>query len=154
MSSNTHDHYEWFDDYGEYPPRPGHPPQPGHPPRPFHPPRPSHRPPPAHPPRVPARDNTELVRLRSNYRWLRRSMTLIVLAYFIGYLCMAAYLPGAMGTPLFGSLNLGVFLGLMLIPLTILTVLAYELIARSTIDPAAHRVRIADAERREGEESR
>lgn len=148
MSFNTHDQHEWFDDYGKYPSTPPYPP------RPFHPPRPSHRPPPAHPPLAPSRENTQLVRLRSAYRWLRRSMTVSVLAYFVGYLCMAAYLPDVMDTPLIGECNLGIFLGLMLIPLTVLTVIGYELIARVTVDPAAHRVRMADTEAHEREESR
>lgn len=148
MSFNTHDQYEWFDDYGKYPSAPPYPP------RPFHPPRPSHRPPPVHPPRVPSRENTELVRLRGAYRWLRRSVTLAVLAYLVGYLCMATYLPGVMDTAVFGSLNLGLFLGLMLIPLTVLTVFGYELIARITVDPPAHRVRLADDEQHDREESR
>lgn len=150
MAFHTRDQYEPPDGYGAYPPNPSR--QQPAPPRPWHPPRPSHRPPPAHPPTVPAREDRDLGRLRTAYRRLRRSMTLIVLAYFTVYLCMAAYLPDMLGTAVFGTLNLGVFLGLLLVPLTILVVVGYEFVARSTVDPAAHRVRVADSEQREREE--
>ena len=145
MAYNTDDHRELPDDYGTYPFAPPYPP------RPPHPPRPAHRPPPAHPPDVPAREERELTRLRTAYRWLRRTLTLTLLAYYTGFLCMAAYLPGVMDTELLGNLNLGVCLGLSLVPLTLLAIIGYELVARSAVDPAAHRVRIADAEQRERE---
>ncbi|OEU87070.1 hypothetical protein DB35_26375 [Streptomyces abyssalis] len=138
----------YFDDYGTYRP------EPAFPPRPHHPPRPSHSPPPTRPPSVPAHADTELRRLRTAYRWLRRSMTLIVLGYFTVFLCMAAYLPDLMSQSVFGSVNLGVFLGLLLIPITLLTIITYELSARATVDPVSHRVRIADEEARESEEER
>jgi uncharacterized membrane protein (DUF485 family) len=151
MSFNSHDQPEWPGDYGTYPADPSAAP---YPPRAHRPPRPAHRPPPTRAPSVPARADTELRRLRGAYRWLRRSTSLVVLAYFTGYLCMAAYLPEVMDARFLGNLNLGVFLGLLLIPLIMLTVIAYEIIARSTIDPAAHRVRIAEAEKRDREERR
>ncbi|MCH6160705.1 DUF485 domain-containing protein [Streptomyces marispadix] len=101
---------------------------------------------------MPARADTELVRLRSAYRWLRRSMTLGVLGYFTVWLAMAAYLPNLMAQSVAGSVNLGVLLGLLLIPITLLTIISYELFARVTVDPISHRVRIADEEERENEE--
>jgi uncharacterized membrane protein (DUF485 family) len=81
-------------------------------------------------------------------------MTLGVLGYFTVYLGMAAYLPDLMAQSVFGSVNLGVFLGLLLIPIILLTIITYELSARATVDPISHRVRIADEERRESEEER
>ncbi|QPP08467.1 DUF485 domain-containing protein [Streptomyces bathyalis] len=146
MAFNTGEQHGFFDDYGTYPDSPSHPP------RPPHPPRPSYGPPPTHAPSVPAHADTELLRLRSAYRWLRRSMTVAVLGYFTVYLGMAAYLPDLMARSVFGAINLGVFLGLLLIPITLLTILTYELFARVTVDPISHRVRIADEERRESEE--
>jgi uncharacterized membrane protein (DUF485 family) len=92
------------------------------------------------------------MRLRTAYRWLRRSMTLAVLGYYTAFLAMAAYLPDLMAQSVFGSVNLGVFLGLLLIPITLLTIITYELFARVTVDPISHRVRIADEEQRESEE--
>ncbi|MGH3310023.1 MAG: DUF485 domain-containing protein [Streptomyces sp.] len=92
------------------------------------------------------RENTELARLRTSYRWLRRSMTFAALGYFTGYLCMAGFLPDVMDTLLFGTLNLGVVLGLLQIPITLLTVIGYEYVARTSVDPAAHRVRSSDTE--------
>lgn len=137
-----------FDDYGTYRPPPSYPP------RPHHPPRPAYSPPPTHAPSVPARADTELLQLRTAYRWLRRSMTFAVLGYYTVFLCMAAYLPDLMAQSVFGSVNLGVFLGLLLIPITLLTIITYELFARATVDPISHRVRIADEEQRESEEER
>ncbi|WP_314174610.1 DUF485 domain-containing protein [Streptomyces winkii] len=152
MAFNTGGRDGYYDDYGTYPPPP--PPSPSYPPRPYHPPRPSYEPPPAHAPSVPAHADTELVRLRSAYRWLRRGMTVAVLGYFTAWLCMAAYLPDLMGRSLFGSVTLGVFLGLLVIPITLVTIVTYELFARVTVDPISHRVRVADEERREDEEGR
>lgn len=137
-----------FDDYGTYPPSPSHPP------RPPHPPRPSYGPPPVHPPTVPARPDTELLRLRGAYKWLRRSLTVALVGYYTAYLAMTAYLPDLMAQSVSGSVNLGVLLGLLLLPITLLTVLTYELFARVTVDPMSHRVRIADEEQREDEEDR
>lgn len=136
----------FFDDYGTYRQAPPYPPPPGHPPPPHY------RPPPTHSPSIPAHADTELIRLRTAYRWLRRSMTTIVLSYFTVYLGLVAYLPDLMAQSVFGSVNLGVFLGLLIIPITLLTIVTYELFARATVDPISHRVRIADEEQRESEE--
>jgi uncharacterized membrane protein (DUF485 family) len=145
MAFNTNDQHGLFDDYGTYPSSP-------YSPRPPHPPRPAHSPPPTRRPSVPAHEDTDLIRLRSAYRWLRRTMTAAVLGYFIGFLCMAAYLPDVMARSVFGSVTLGIFMGLMLIPITLLTIIAYEIFARATVDRIAHRVRTADEEWREREE--
>ncbi|RAJ62518.1 uncharacterized membrane protein (DUF485 family) [Streptomyces sp. Amel2xB2] len=162
MASSADGQHGFFDGYGTYPSEPSFPPrrghartpgpQPAYPPRPGHPPPPHYSPPPTYRPTVPAHADTELVRLRTAYRWLRRSMTLAVLGYYTVYLVLAAYLPDLMAQSVFGSVNLGVFLGLLLIPVTLLTVVTYELFARATVDPLSHRVRIADEEQRESEE--
>lgn len=160
MVFQTYDQYELDYDYGPYPSPPAYPPPPIYPPRPATPPPPNwptHRPrhardvppPPAYPPMVPVPHHTELARLRTNYRWLRRTMTLAALGYFVAYLCLSGYFPGVMDTQLFGTLNLGVVLGLLQVPVTLMCVIAYEYTARGTIDPAAHRVRISEAEWRE-----
>jgi uncharacterized membrane protein (DUF485 family) len=146
MAFGTGEQHGFSEDYGPYRNAPAYPP------RPHHPPRPAYDPPPSHAPSVPARADTELVRLRSAYRWLRRSMTIGVLGYFTAWLTMAAYLPNLMSQSVAGSVNLGVFLGLLLIPITLLTIISYELFARATVDPISHRVRIADEEQRESEE--
>ncbi|NLU75817.1 DUF485 domain-containing protein [Streptomyces sp. HNM0575] len=148
MAFDNGEQYGYRDDYRPYRSAPSYPP------RPHHPPRPAYSPPPTHAPSVPAHADTELVRLRSAYRWLRRSMTLAVLGYFTVYLAMAAYLPDLMAKSVAGSVNLGVFLGLLLIPITLLTIVTYELFARATVDHISHRVRIADEEQRESEEER
>lgn len=146
MAFNSHETHGFSDDYGTYRSASSYPPRPGHPPRPHY------SPPPTHSPSVPAHADTELLRLRTAYRWLRRSMTLAVLGYYTAFLAMAAYLPDLMAQSVSGSVNLGVFLGLLLIPITLLTIIAYELFARVTVDPVSHRVRIADEEQRESEE--
>ena len=146
MAFNAGEQHGFFDDYGTYPSSASYPP------RPHHPPRPAYDPPPVRRPTIPARKDADLIRLRSAYRWLRRSMTAAVLGYFAVFLCMAAYLPGLMGRSVFGSVTLGIFLGLLLIPVTLVTIIAYELFARATVDRIAHRVRIADEEQREREE--
>lgn len=116
------------------------------------PPLPAYRPPPSEAPSVPAPADTDLRRLRGAYRWLRRSLTVGLLGYFTGFLSLAAYAPGLLARQIFGAINLGVFLGLLLLPILLLTVITYELLARITVDPASHRVRIAEDEKREREE--
>ncbi|GGO50770.1 hypothetical protein GCM10012287_31290 [Streptomyces daqingensis] len=143
MAFSTDDHRGFPDDYGTYPPPPPYPPW--HP----QPPPPSHGPPPGYPPSVPARENTALHQLRSAYRLLRRGMAAALLAYYSAFLVMAAYLPDVMGAKVAGNLNLGVCLGLSLVPITLAAILVYEFLARSTVDPVAHRVRIVEAEARE-----
>lgn len=164
MAFSSGDHRRSPDDYGTYPlTYPPHPQHPSHlqhpwapsadfpppPPYPPFPPRPAHRPPPPYPPGAPARPDTALGTLRTAYRRLRRTLTAALLAYYTVFLCMAAYLPDAMGTAVLGRLNLGVCMGVCVVPLTLATVLLYEATARTVVDPAAHRVRIADAEARE-----
>jgi uncharacterized membrane protein (DUF485 family) len=115
------------------------------------PPLPAYRPPPSEAPSVPAPADTDLRRLRGAYRWLRRSLTVGLLGYFTGFLGLAAYAPELLARQIFGAINLGIFLGLLLLPLLLLTVITYELLARITVDPISHRVRIAEDEKRERE---
>jgi uncharacterized membrane protein (DUF485 family) len=100
---------------------------------------------------VPAPADTDLRRLRGAYRWLRRGLTVGLLGYFTGFLSLAAYAPGLLARQIFGAINLGIFLGLLLLPVLLLTVITYELLARMTVDPISHRVRIAEDEKRERE---
>ncbi|MFC4494234.1 DUF485 domain-containing protein [Streptomyces ovatisporus] len=143
MAFNTDDHRGLPEDYGTYPPPPPYPPW--HPQPPHH----AHQPPPGRQPPAPARENTALRQLRTSYRRLRRTLAAAVLSYYTVFLVMASYLPDVMDTAVAGNLNLGVCLGLSLVPITLAAILVYEFLARSTIDPVAHRVRIADAEARE-----
>ncbi|GAB2831107.1 DUF485 domain-containing protein [Streptomyces daliensis] len=148
--------YEQHDPYEPHDPaRPAHPDPayPGHPARSGYVPAPPAYPPappyPSSPPEEPPGAGDELRRLRGAYRWLRRSMTLTALGYYVAFLCLAAFAPGVLEARIVGtSFNLGIVLGLLQIPVTLLAIVGYEHLARATVDPIARRVRVADAERR------
>ncbi|MEV8452642.1 DUF485 domain-containing protein [Streptomyces sp. NPDC052095] len=107
---------------------------------------PSAAPAPAAPAAVPGR-HSDLRRLRTAYRALRRIATLTALGYFVAFLLLSAFAKDAMATPLFGGLNLGLALGLLQLPVTVLALVVYERTARRTVDPLAARIRRAGAAR-------
>ncbi|MFD7066259.1 DUF485 domain-containing protein [Streptomyces sp. NPDC059913] len=105
---------------------------------------PSTAPAPAAP--VPGR-HSDLRRLRTAYRALRRIATLTALGYFVAFLLLSAFAKDAMATPLFGGLNAGMALAVLQLPVTVLALVVYERTARRTVDPLAARIRRAGAAR-------
>ncbi|MFJ6012710.1 DUF485 domain-containing protein [Streptomyces sp. NPDC092952] len=95
---------------------------------------------------VPGR-HSDLRRLRTAYRALRRIATLTALGYFVAFLLLSAFAKDAMATPLFGGLNAGMALGVLQLPVTVLALVVYERTARRTVDPLAARIRRAGAAR-------
>ncbi|MEV0576186.1 DUF485 domain-containing protein [Streptomyces sp. RTGN2] len=140
---------------------------PPHPPTHFH--RPSYAPPqqpdyllpwqssaPAPPPRrtappttpVPAPGHhSDLRRLRTAYRLLRRTAALTALGYFTLFLLLSGFAPDLMGRTIGGGLTTGLALGLCQLPVTFLAIALYERIARRTVDPIAAELRRTGARR-------
>jgi uncharacterized membrane protein (DUF485 family) len=87
--------------------------------------------------------HSDLRRLRTAYRSLRRVAVLTALGYFVVFLLLSGFAKDLMGRPLFGGLNIGLALGLCQIPVTVLAVVRYERTARRTVDPLAARLRRA-----------
>ncbi|MER5496954.1 MULTISPECIES: DUF485 domain-containing protein [unclassified Streptomyces] len=94
------------------------------------------------PPSVPGR-HSDLRRLRTSYRSLRRVAVLTALGYFVVFLLLSGFAKDLMGRPLFAGLNVGLALGLCQVPVTVLAVVRYERTARRTVDPLAARLRRA-----------
>ncbi|MFF2011595.1 DUF485 domain-containing protein [Streptomyces sp. NPDC058195] len=95
---------------------------------------------------VPGR-HSDLRRLRTAYRTLRRVATLTALGYFVVFLLLSAFAKDLVEFPLFGGFNVGLVLGLCQLPVTALAIVVYERTARRTVDPLAARVRRAGATR-------
>ncbi|MGW2180180.1 DUF485 domain-containing protein [Streptomyces sp. NPDC001732] len=87
--------------------------------------------------------HSDLRRLRTAYRSLRRIATLTALGYFVVFLLLSGFAKDLMGQSLPGGLNIGLALGLCQIPVTFLAVVLYERTARRTVDPLAARLRRA-----------
>ncbi|WP_327367868.1 DUF485 domain-containing protein [Streptomyces sp. NBC_01217] len=102
--------------------------------------------PPAAPVPAPGR-HSDLRRLRTAYRLLRRIATLTALGYFVVFLLLSGFAEDLMDRPLSGGLNIGLALGLCQLPVTLLAIVVYERTARSTVDPLAARLRRAGAAR-------
>ncbi|MFC8230028.1 DUF485 domain-containing protein [Streptomyces sp. NPDC057287] len=97
------------------------------PPRPSAP-RPGSAPAPGH--------HSDLRRLRTAYRLLRRVSTLTALGYFTLFLLLSGYAPALMTRSVGdGGLTIGLLLGLCQLPVTLAAVALYEWTARRTVDP-------------------
>ncbi|MFD3612953.1 DUF485 domain-containing protein [Streptomyces atroolivaceus] len=112
-------------------------------------------PPPPHPP-APARGpapapghHSDLRRLRTAYRLLRRVSTLTALGYFTLFLLLSGYAPALMTRPVGdGGLTTGLLLGLCQLPVALAAIAVYEWTARRTVDPLSAGLR--DRARRDG----
>ncbi|RFU87459.1 DUF485 domain-containing protein [Streptomyces triticagri] len=104
-------------------------------------------PPPPAPPRrhrratPPPGQHSDLRRLRTAYRILRRVATLTALGYFTLFLVLSAYAPSLMTRDGLGGLSTGLLLMFWQLPVTCLALFVYEAYARGRVDPLAHRLR-------------
>ncbi|MFB4423865.1 DUF485 domain-containing protein [Streptomyces sp. QL37] len=121
------------------PHRPARPPYPGDYLMPWQsspPPPPPTTPAPA-PGRAPAPGHhSDLRRLRTAYRLLRRVSALTALGYFTLFLLLSGYAPTLMTRPVGdGGLTTGLLLGLGQLPVALAAIAVYEWTARRTVDP-------------------
>ncbi|MGW2088429.1 DUF485 domain-containing protein [Streptomyces sp. NPDC001880] len=91
--------------------------------------------------------HSDLRRLRTAYRLLRRVAALTALGYFVVFLLLSGFAKELLDTELFGGLNIGLVLGLCQLPVTLVAIVVYERTARRTVDPLAARIRRAGAAR-------
>ncbi|MFE7777984.1 DUF485 domain-containing protein [Streptomyces sp. NPDC057445] len=101
--------------------------------------------------------HSDLHRLRSGYRRLRRVATFTALGYFVLFLLLSGYAPGLMSSRITGGLTIGLLLGLLTLPVALAAIAVYERIARQRVDPLAatirHQAELA-AEAAQGPEAR
>ncbi|MEV4329905.1 DUF485 domain-containing protein [Streptomyces sp. NPDC049597] len=86
-------------------------------------------------------DRGDLRALGSAYRRLRRVATLTALGYFVLFLILSGYAPGAMTDRISGGLTTGLVLGLLQLPVALAAIAVYERIARRRVDPLVRAIR-------------
>ncbi|CAL9485143.1 hypothetical protein SUDANB15_03102 [Streptomyces sp. enrichment culture] len=93
---------------------------------------------PLHPP---LGHHSDLRRLRSAYRWQRRTATLTALGYFVLFLILSASAPSFMTGTVTDGVPIGLLLALLQVPVTWLAIAMYEGTARRRVDPLADLIR-------------
>jgi uncharacterized membrane protein (DUF485 family) len=105
---------------------------------------------PAPPPAPPAAPDFAVIRRSPEFTALRRSfrrfvfpMSALFFLWYLTYVLLAAYARDFMSHQLFGSINVGLALGLAQFASTIAVTYAYVRFARNRLDPQTARIRAA-----------
>jgi uncharacterized membrane protein (DUF485 family) len=85
----------------------------------------------------------EFAELRSGLRRFVFPVSLLFFAWYLGYVVLAAYATEFMSHKVFGSVNVGLLLGLSQFATTVLITLWYRAFARRRIDPRVEAIRAA-----------
>ncbi|PPL17798.1 DUF485 domain-containing protein [Microterricola pindariensis] len=80
-------------------------------------------------------------KLRSRHRRFVFPVLIACLAWYLAYVLLAAYAPALMATPVFGSVNVGLLLGLAQIVTTFAVTTWYVTFANRELDPIASEIR-------------
>ncbi|RCW46816.1 uncharacterized membrane protein (DUF485 family) [Halopolyspora algeriensis] len=83
----------------------------------------------------------EFTRLRRRVRWFVFPMTILFLAWYIGYVLLAAYAHDFMAEPVVGKVNVGLLLGVLQFVTTVVITTIYVRFANRRIDPYADEIR-------------
>ncbi|OLR94280.1 DUF485 domain-containing protein [Actinokineospora bangkokensis] len=94
------------------------------------------------------RDTPAFTALRSRFRRFAFPMTALFLAWYLGYVLLAAFAPQVMAIRVAGAVTVGLLLGLAQFASTLAITLGYARWARRRLDPLAAEVRAAAAARR------
>ncbi len=86
------------------------------------------------------RDNPDFKELERTRGQLGRTLTVIMLVIYFGFVLMVAYAPHLMATPVFGSVTLGFPLGLGVILCAIALTGFYVLRANAAFDTLTRRI--------------
>jgi uncharacterized membrane protein (DUF485 family) len=87
----------------------------------------------------------EFTELRSGLRRFVFPVSLLFFAWYLGYVVLAAYATGFMSRPVFGSVNVGLLLGISQFASTLLITAWYRRFARRRVDPRVEAIRAAHA---------
>ncbi|GGX17643.1 hypothetical protein GCM10010297_43740 [Streptomyces malachitofuscus] len=93
------------------------------------------------PQHAPLGHHSDLRRLRSAYRWQRRTATLTALGYFVLFLVLSAFAPDFMTGTVTDGVPTGLLLAVLQVPVTWLAIALYEGTARRRVDPLADLIR-------------
>ncbi|MDR7302420.1 DUF485 domain-containing protein [Haloactinomyces albus] len=90
---------------------------------------------------VAIRQSEEFVRLRRRVKWFVFPMTALFLAWYLGYVFLAAYAHDFMAEPVFGKVNVGLLLGVLQFVTTVIITTLYVRFAGRRIDPTVDEIR-------------
>ncbi|WKD61700.1 Inner membrane protein YjcH [Corynebacterium ciconiae DSM 44920] len=79
--------------------------------------------------------------LRSTFRSFTFPMTVAFLVWYIAFVLLATYNPGLMATKVYGSVNLGIVLGVLQFVTTFLITWIYVRYANKNIEPKSAHIR-------------
>ncbi len=96
---------------------------------------------------TPVAQSEEFRSLKRSHRSFVLPLSVAFLVWYFAYVLLAAYAHDFMATPVFGSVNVGLLLGLAQFVTTFAITMGYVAFANRRLDPAATRIR----ERLEGE---
>lgn len=88
-----------------------------------------------------AHESAEFVQLRRRLRGFVFPMTALFLGWYLLYVLLADYAHGFMSTKLFGSINVGLVLGLLQFVSTFVITALYVRFANKHLDPIAEKIR-------------
>ncbi|GAA5163896.1 MULTISPECIES: DUF485 domain-containing protein [Amycolatopsis] len=83
----------------------------------------------------------EFTTLRGRFRRFAFPMTLLFIAWYLGYVLLAAYAHGFMSTKVYGEINVAIVLGILQFVSTALITIAYLRFAKRRLDPQVEVVR-------------
>lgn len=90
---------------------------------------------------VEASRTPEFAQLRKNFRGFAFPMTIAFLVWYFAFVLLSTYAQDFMSRPLFGNVNIGIFLGLMQFVTTFLLTWLYIRHANKNLDPLAGQLR-------------
>ncbi len=90
---------------------------------------------------VAIQQSPEFVKLRNKHRRFVFPVLIGCLVWYLAYVLLAAYAPALMATPVFGSVNVGILLGLAQIVTTFAVTTWYVTFANRELDPIATDIR-------------
>lgn len=80
-------------------------------------------------------------RLKRKHRSFVLPVTAACLLWYLTYVLLAGYAPDFMATPVFGSVNIGILLGLAQVATTFIVTMVYVSYANKHLDPDAAAIR-------------
>ncbi len=86
-------------------------------------------------------ESPEFQRLRSKHRKFVFPVLAVCLAWYFAYVLLAGYAHDFMATPVFGSINVGILLGLAQVVTTFAVTTWYVRYANRELDPIAEEIR-------------
>lgn len=86
------------------------------------------------------RANPDYIELEQSRRTFGRSLAVIMLAIYYGFICLVAFFPSVIGIPVAGNVTLGLLLGLGVITSAILLTGLYVARANTKFDALSSRV--------------